>query len=79
MAAYKLSMIQRKSDDLSVPDPAECREHFAAGRLPIYYDRQLVAYIEAPDDLSDARFVERDGRLSGMLNLWEDPGEPIAA
>ena len=65
MAVHKLSLIERKCDEPCVPDPAECREHFAAGRLPVYYGRQLVAYVDAPEDLPDARFVERDGRLAG--------------
>ena len=66
MAVHKLSLIERKCDEPCVPDPAECREHFAAGRLPVYYGRQLVAYVDAPEDLPIARFVERDGRLAGM-------------
>ena len=79
MAVHKLSLIERKCDEPCVPDPAECREHFAAGRLPVYYGRQLVAYVDAPEDLPDARFVERDGRLAGMINVWEDSAEQIAA
>ena len=54
-------------------------ESVVAGRLPVYYGRQLVAYVDAPEDLPDARFVERDGRLAGMLNVWEDSAEQIAA
>ena len=79
MAVHKLSMIERKCDEPCVPNPAECREHFAAGRLPVYYGRQLVAYVDTPGDLPDARFVERDGRLAGMLNVWEGTAEQIAA
>ena len=70
---------ERKFDDLFVPNPAECREHFAAGRLPVYHGRQLVAYVDAEEDLPEARFVERDGRLAGMLNVWEDSADVIAA
>ena len=79
MAVLKLSMIERRFDDRCVPNPAECREHFAAGRLPVYHGRELVAYVDAQDDLPDARFVERDGRLAGMLNVWERSADVIAA
>ncbi len=79
MAVHKLSMIERKFDVPCVPNPAECREHFAAGRLPVYHGRQLVAYVDAPDDLPAARFVERDGRLAGLLNVWKNSAEQIAA
>ncbi len=41
---------------------------WAAGRLPVYYGRKLVAYVDDPDDLPEARFVERDGRLMAVLN-----------
>ena len=79
MAIHKLSMIVREPEQAEVPDPGECRVHFAAGRLPIYHGRQLLAYVDDPDDLPDARFVERDGRLAGMLDVWEDPAQQIAA
>ena len=79
MVVHKLSMVERKFDDLCVPNPAECREHFAAGRLPVYHGRQLVAYVDAKEDLPEAHFVERDGRLAGMLNVWEDSADVIAA
>ena len=61
------------------PNPAECREHFAAGRVPVYHGRQLVAYVDDPEDLPHANFVERDGRLAVMLNVWEDFADQIAA
>ena len=79
MAVHKLSMIERKFGTARVPNPAECREHFGAGRLPVYYGRQLVAYVDEPTDLPDVRFVERDGRFAGMLNVWEDSADVIAA
>ena len=79
MAVHKLSVVERKFDDLCGPNPAECRQHFAACRLPVYHGRQFVAYVDAEEDLPDARFVERDGRLAGMLNVWEDFAEQIAA
>ena len=60
-------------------NPAECREHFAAGRLPVYYGRKLVAYADDPGDLPQARFVERDGRLAGSLDVWDPPAGLIAA
>jgi hypothetical protein len=79
MAVHKLSMIEREPSRPDVPDPAECREHFAAGRLPVYYGRQLVAYVDDPDDLPAACFVERDGRSVGILDVWQHPAEQIAA
>ena len=79
MVVHKLSMVERKFNDLCVANPAECREHFAAGRLPVYHGRQLVAYVDSEEDLPEARFVERDGRLAGMLNVWEDSADVIAA
>jgi hypothetical protein len=79
MTVHKLSMIERKSTNARVPDPSECREHFAAGRLPVYYGRQLVAYVDEPGDLPEARFIERDGRLAGMLNVWEAAADQMAA
>ena len=79
MVVHKLSMVERKFDDRFVPNPAECREHFAAGRLPVYHGRQLVAYVDAEEDLPEARFIERDGRLAGMLNVWEDSADVIEA
>jgi hypothetical protein len=79
MAVHKLSMIERKFGKARAPNPAECREHFAAGRLPVYYGRQLVAYVDERADLPEARFVERDGRLAGMLNVWEVSAEQMAA
>ena len=53
MAVHKLSMIQRNDGGLPIPDPDQCREHFAAGRLAVYHGRQLVAYVDAPGDLPD--------------------------
>ena len=79
MAVHKLSMIERKFDEPCAPNPAECREHFAAGRVPVYHGRQLVAYVDDPEDLPHANFVERDGRLAVMLNVWEDFADQIAA
>ena len=61
------------------PNPDECREHFAAGRLPVYYGRKLVAYVDEPVDLPEARFVERDGRLMGSLNVWDLSADRFAA
>ena len=54
-------------------------EHFAAGRVPVYHGRQLVAYVDDPEDLPHASFVERDGRLAVMLNVWKDSADQIAA
>ena len=79
MSVHVLSIIQRKFGGALAPNPDECREHFAAGRLPVYYGRKLVAYVDEPDDLLEARFVERDGRLMGVLNAWHSSAERFAA
>ncbi len=79
MSVHVLSIIERKFGGALAPNPDECREHFAAGRLPVYYGRKLVAYVDEPDDLLEARFVERDGRLMGVLNVWHPSAERFAA
>lgn len=79
MTVHELSMIERALTSARVPDPAECREHFAAGRLPVYHGRRLVAYVDEPGDLPHARFLDRDGRLAGMLNVWEASAEQLTA
>jgi hypothetical protein len=71
MAVYKLSMIERKQGGYQSPNPDECREHHDAGRLPIYYDKRLVAYVDRAEDLPEAKFVHRDGRLVGETAHWE--------
>jgi len=38
-----------------------------------------VAYVDGPDDLPQARFVERDGRLAGLLDVWAPAAELTAA
>jgi hypothetical protein len=78
MSLHQLSMIVRKFGGALAPDPAECRTHFAAGRIPVYRGRQLVAYVDDPADLPSASFAERDGRLTGMVNMWTVSGD-IAA
>ena len=75
MAVHRLSMITRKFGGAVAPDPDQCREHFAAHRIPVYQGRQLVAYVDDPADLPSAHFAERDGRLSGLLEL----GAPFAS
>ena len=71
MAVHELSMVVRKFGGAVAPDPAQCREHFAAGRIPVYRGRQLVAYVDDPADLQSARFAVRDGRLTGLLDAWK--------
>ena len=70
MALYKLSMIERKPGGVPRPHPTECREHYDAGRLPIYYGKRLVAYVDKAEDLPEARFVRRHGRLVGEVSRW---------
>ena len=79
MAVHKLTMVQRPSGQAWAANPFECREHFAAGRIPVYFGRKLVAYADDPADLPEARFVKRDGTLEGLLNVWNPPAELIAA
>ena len=79
MAVHKLTMVQRPSGQAWAASPFECRAHFSAGRLPVYFGRQLVAYADDPADLPQARFVERDGRLAGLLDVWDPPAELVAA
>ena len=79
MAVHKLTMVRRPSGQARAASPFECRAHFAAGRLPVYFGRQLVAYADNPGDLPQARFVERDGRLAGMLDVRDPPAGLIAA
>jgi hypothetical protein len=78
MAVHKLTMVPHLSGQVRA-NPLQCREHFGAGRLPVYYGRTLVAYVDGPDDLPQARFVERDGRLAGLLDVWAPPAELTAA
>jgi len=78
MAVHKLTLVQHPSGRARA-NPLQCREHFGAGRLPVYYGRTLVAYVDGPDDLPQARFVERDGRLAGLLDVWAPPAELTAA
>jgi hypothetical protein len=78
MAVHALSMRERTDKEVRIADPAECRAHFAAGRLPVYLGRRLVAYVDRPDDLPEARFVERDGRLTGVLDVWDVPAKDIS-
>jgi len=79
MAVHKLTMVEHKCGKATAANPAECREHFALGRLPVYYGRKLVAYADDPADLPGARFVSRDGRLAGLLDVWNPSAELIAA
>ena len=79
MAVHKLTMVQRPFSQAWAANPCECRAHFSAGRLPVYFGRKLVAYADDPADLPQARFVERDGRLAGLLDVWDPPAELIAA
>ena len=79
MSVHVLSMIERKFGGALAPNPDECREHFAAGRLPVYYGRKLVAYVDEPVDLPEASFVERDGRLMGILDAFHPSAERFAA
>jgi hypothetical protein len=79
MSVHVLSIIERKFGGTLAPNPDECREHFDSGRLPVYYGRKLVAYVDEPDDLPEARFVERDGRLMGELDAWHPSAERFAA
>ena len=79
MSVHVLSIIERKFGGALAPNPDECREHFAAGRLPVYYGRKLVAYVDEPGDLPEARFVERDGRFVGVLNAWHPSAKRFAA
>jgi hypothetical protein len=70
MAVHKLSMLERKPGDVPRPHPTECREHHDAGRLPVYHGTRLVAYVDREEDLPEARFVERDGRVVGGVDRW---------
>jgi hypothetical protein len=79
MSVHVLSIIERKFGGARAPNPDECREHFAAGRIPVRYGRKLVAYVDEPDDLPEAQFAERDGRLTGTLNAWQPSAERFAA
>jgi hypothetical protein len=71
MAVHKLSMIERKPGSYPAPNPTQCREHHEAGRLPVYHGTRLVAYVDRAEDLPEARFVRRDGRLVGEIARWE--------
>ena len=71
MAVYKLSMLERQAGGYPAPNPAQCREHHDAGRLPVYYGKRLVAYVDRTEDLPDARFTYRDGRFVGEIAQWE--------
>jgi hypothetical protein len=73
VSVHLLSTVERAYAAAPVPNPAECRAHFAAGRVPVYHGRRLVAYVDRPDDLPAARFVERHGRTAGLLDVWEPP------
>jgi hypothetical protein len=79
MAVHKLTMVQRPSRQAWAASPFECRAHFAAGRLPVYLGRKLAAYADDPGGLPQARFVERDGRLAGLLDVWDLLAELFAA
>ena len=71
MAIYKLSMIERKQGGYPSPDPRQFREHHDKGRLPVYYGKRLVAYVDRVEDLPQARFVDHGGRLVGEMANWE--------
>ena len=77
MSVHMLSIIERKFGGARAPNPDECRAHFAAGRAPVYYGRTLVAYVDDPQDLPEAQFVERDGRLTGLLDSWLPTAERL--
>ena len=47
MAVHKLTMVPHPSGQARA-NPLQCREHFGAGRLPVYYGRTLVAYVDGP-------------------------------
>ena len=79
MAVHELSMVVRKFGGAVAPDPAQCREHFAAARIPVYRGRQLVAYVDDPADLPSARFAVRDGRLTGSLDPWKTSGDEFGS
>jgi hypothetical protein len=71
MAVHKLSMIERKPGGFPAPNPAECGEHYKAGRIPIFHGTRLVAYVDRQEDLPEAKFVERDNRILGEVARWE--------
>jgi hypothetical protein len=71
MALHKLSMIERKPGGFPAPNPTECSEHHTAGRIPIFYGTRLVAYVDKPEDLPEAKFIERDSRIVGEVSRWE--------
>ena len=39
----------------------------------------LNEHVDEPDDLPEAQFAERDGRLTGTLNAWQPSAERFAA
>ena len=71
MAVHRLSMVERKPGGYPAPHPTECQQHHDAGRVPVYCQRRLVAYVDRPEDLPEAKFVKRDGRLVGEMKRWE--------
>jgi hypothetical protein len=70
MAVHRLTMIERRSGGVPRPHPTECQEHHAAGRLPVYHGTRLVAYVDRQEDLPEARFAKRDGRVVGEVDRW---------
>ena len=70
MAVQRLTMIERKPGAAPRPHPTECQEHHGAGRLPVYHGTRLVAYVDRQEDLPEARFTKRDGRVVGEVDRW---------
>ena len=85
MTVHKLLMIERKPGGIPAPHPTECRAHHDAGRIPIFHGTRLVAvgtglatrpprlvaYVDQPEDLPEAKFIERDSRIVGEVSRWE--------
>jgi hypothetical protein len=71
MAVHRLSMIERKPGGYPAPDPQQTLEHHKAGRLPIYHNKKLVAYVDRAEDLPEAKYIKRAGRVVGEVSRWE--------
>jgi hypothetical protein len=70
MAVHRLTMIERRPGGVPRPHPTECQEHHAAGRVPVYHGARLVAYVDRQEDLPEARFTSRDGRVVAEVDRW---------
>jgi hypothetical protein len=70
MVAHQLTKTHRYPGSISSPSLAECKEHEAAGRIPVFRGFRLVAFVDKPEDMPEASFETNryTGRVVGRVS-----------